>query len=163
VATTTKQPDWILPSLSSVAEFYDVPAGTVRTWRQDGMPGTRSQWDLKVIDKWVHETGRKTSRQKTAALTEDPLFDETVDSEGLERYRMARAQLEEIKLAEQRGQVVLMSAFQECARSILSPLRKLQETLKRRQDHDTFGLVEEAIDEMDRGLSDAARREPEQD
>lgn len=147
-----KKAQVIITTLERVADFYDVPPGTVRTWRAEGMPGIARHWDLKEIDKWVHATGRKTSRTNPKRLTDDPLLDESIDSEGLERYRMARAQLEEIKLAEQRGQVVMLDQMAESDRVMLAPLRQLQETLKRKQDHDTFKMVQEAIDEMERRL-----------
>lgn len=85
----------------------------------------------------------------------DPMLTEG-DSEGLERYRMARAQLEEIKLAELQGQVVMMADLAESDRIMLAPLRQLQETLKRRQDNEAFLMVQECIDQMERGLTDAA-------
>lgn len=163
MAKNKQHTPWLLPSLASVADFYDVPPGTVRTWRNDGMPGDRGQWNLKTIDKWVHETGRRTSRTNVPALSDESLLAEDVDSEGLERYRMARAQLEEIKLAEQRGQVVLLDQLAEADRVMLAPLRQLQETLKRKQDHDTFKLVQETIDEMERRLLDVATDDSQPD
>jgi len=85
-------------------------------------------------------------------MDEDPLLNGET-SEGLERYRMARAQREEMKLAEERGEVVTTEGFFDCARVILSPFRRLAETFKRQQNHDAFSLVEEATAEVERGLN----------
>jgi phage terminase Nu1 subunit (DNA packaging protein) len=89
---------------------------------------------------------------KQEKVDDDPLMNGET-SEGLERYRMARAQREEMKLAEERGEVVTTDGFFDCARVILSPLRRASETLKRQQNHDAFSLVEEAINEVERGLT----------
>jgi hypothetical protein len=65
---------------------------------------------------------------------------------------MARAQQEEIKLAEKRVEIMMLEGFYDCARVILSPFRRLAETFKRQQNHDAFSLVEEATNEVERGL-----------
>ena len=147
-----------IKSQREIARFFRQQPRTIERWRAEGMPGKPRCYDLQAILFWALEAGKLSK-----GGPEDSLLIGEADSEGLERFRLAHAQREEIKLTEERGQVVLMSAFHESARAILSPLRKLQETLKRRQDHDTFSLVEEAIDEMDRGLSNVAGHEPEQE
>jgi hypothetical protein len=121
------------------------------------MPCQARAYDLAEITQWAINTGRKIGWNIGRAPThqkidEDPLLNGEA-SEGLERYRMARAQQEEIKLAEKRGEVVMMEGFMDCARVILSPFRRLAETFKRQQNHDAFSLVEEATAEVERGLT----------
>jgi hypothetical protein len=152
-----QQKPWIVGSRREVAEFLKVPSGTVATWLGDGMPGVAREYDLQAIAIWVLSKGRKIGwaigdTQQVAVLDDDPMLQES-DSEGLERYRMARAQQEEIKLAEKRGEVVLMDRFNDCVRVALAPLRKVQETFKRRGDRESIQLIHEAIDEMERGLA----------
>jgi phage terminase Nu1 subunit (DNA packaging protein) len=74
------------------------------------------------------------------------------ESDGLERYRLARAQQEEIKLAEQRGQIVRLNDFDEMAQAVLGPYRRLAEHVKRIGNADLWQLVEEANAEVASGL-----------
>lgn len=120
------------------------------------MPCQARAYDLSEIAVWAINTGRKIgwkiNRSAPAMLDDDPMLNGE-ESEGLERFRMARAQQEEIKLAEKLGQVVMMDGFMDCARIILSPFKRLAETFKRQQNHDAFSLVEEATSEVERGLN----------
>ena len=121
------------------------------------MPGEARNYDLAEIAVWAINTNRKLGWKinrptHPAMLDDDPMLNGE-ESEGLERFRMARAQQEEIKLAEKLGQVVMMDGFMDCARIILSPFKRLAETFKRQQNHDAFSLVEEATSEVERGLN----------
>jgi len=153
-----QQRPWIVGSRREVAEFFRVPSGTVASWTTDGMPGEARNYDLSEIAVWAINTGRKIGwkidrKQPAPVISDDDPMLNGEESEGLERYRMARAQQEEIKLAKTRGQVVMMEGFMDCARIILSPFKRLAETFKRQQNHDAFSLVEEATIEVERGLS----------
>lgn len=44
---------------TDVARFFRVNPGTVREWRQAGMPGERGRWDLSEIYHW--RMGRKAA------------------------------------------------------------------------------------------------------
>ncbi|MCA9036418.1 MAG: hypothetical protein KDA91_14885 [Planctomycetaceae bacterium] len=135
-------------SQRAVAEFFGQRPRTIERWRAEGMPGDRGAYCLKEILAWAIDAG------KVGQLpADDDLMTGAAESEGLERYRMAKAQQEEIKLAEKRGQVVLMDQFNDCVRVALAPLRKVQETFKRRGDRESIQLIHEAIDEMERGLA----------
>lgn len=70
------------------------------------------------------------------------------DSDGLERYRQARAAQEEIKLAQTRGQVILLNDFEEVAPSLFGPWRRVAEHIKRTGDSDTLEMIEEANREV---------------
>lgn len=74
------------------------------------------------------------------------------ESEGLERYRMAKAQLEEIKLAEQRHQIVRLDDFQEAVQAIMGPYRRMAEHLKRIGQNELWEMLEEANREVLTGL-----------
>lgn len=121
------------------------------------MPGSARNYDLSEIAVWALNTNRKIgwklNRTAVPAIVDDDPMLNGEESEGLERYRMARAQQEEIKLAEKRGQVVMVEGFMDCARVILAPFKRLAETFKRQQNHDVFSLVEEATSEVERGLN----------
>lgn len=50
---------WIVATLASVAEFFDVSETTVRTsWRPAGCPGTSGHYDLRAILRWRDERQR---------------------------------------------------------------------------------------------------------
>lgn len=153
-----QQKPWIVGSRKEVSEFFRVPAGTVASWTTEGMPFQPRSYDLAEIAQWALNTNRKIGwnigRAPVAPqkIDDDPLLNGEA-SEGLERYRMARAQQEEIKLAEKRGEVILTEKFYDCARAILNPFKRLAETFKRQQNHDAFSLVEEATAEVERGLN----------
>lgn len=70
------------------------------------------------------------------------------DSDGLERYRQARAAQEEIKLAQTRGQVIMLNDFEDVAPALFGPLRRVAEHIKRRGDTDTLEVMEEAHREV---------------
>ena len=74
------------------------------------------------------------------------------ESDGLERYRLARAQQEEIKLAEQRGQIVKLTDFEETVQAILGPYRRFAEHLKRVAGVDLWSMLQEANEEVLQGL-----------
>jgi hypothetical protein len=74
------------------------------------------------------------------------------ESDGLERYRLARAQQEEIKLAEQRGQIVKLTDFEETVQAILGPYRRFAEHLKRVAGNDLWSMLEETNSEVLEGL-----------
>ena len=73
-------------------------------------------------------------------------------SDGLERYRLARAQQEEIKLAEARGQVVKLADFYEASAAVLAPFKRFAEHLKRTEQHELFEMLEEVNAEVLTGL-----------
>ncbi len=128
-----------------------------RAKKQPGFPepDKQNEFEIKTVVVWWYLNKEGGGGRRDTSPTDDPMLAEG-DSEGLERYRMARAQLEEIKLAELRGQVVMLDRLSETDRMILAPLRQLQETLKRRQDQETFQLVQDAIDQMEHSLRNAA-------
>jgi phage terminase Nu1 subunit (DNA packaging protein) len=70
------------------------------------------------------------------------------DSDGLERYRQARAAQEEIKLAQTRGQVIMLNDFEDIAPALFGPLRRVAEHIKRKGDSDTLEVIEEANREV---------------
>lgn len=70
------------------------------------------------------------------------------DSDGLERYRQARAAQEEIKLAQTRGQVIMLNDFEDIAPALFGPLRRVAEHIKRKGDTDTLEVIEEANREV---------------
>ncbi len=140
-------------SQREVARYFKEQPRTIERWRAEGMPGKRGCYDLQEIMFWAAGKGKlKIAAPKLQA--DDPMMVGDSNSEALERYRLARAQREEIKLAEDCEQVIKRDRYLDFNRTFFAPLRLAQETFKRKQDHDAFQIVDEAIDEMGRRLAD---------
>ena len=91
-------------------------------------------------------------RKEAQPVPSDPEMLAGTESDGLERYRLARAQQEEIKLAEQRGQIVKLTDFEETVQAILGPYRRFAEHLKRVAGNDLWTMLQEANEEVLQGL-----------
>ena len=91
-------------------------------------------------------------RKEAQPVPSDPEMLAGTESDGLERYRLARAQQEEIKLAEQRGQIVKLTDFEENVQAILGPYRRFAEHLKRVAGNDLWTMLQEANEEVLQGL-----------
>lgn len=87
--------------VSEMADFAGVSEQAFRKWMtQPGFPMAPDKsvclWDLAI---WRHRMDSGSEFGEEIAIGDG-------DSEGLERYRMARAQQEEIKLAKMRGDFI---------------------------------------------------------
>lgn len=102
--------------------------------------------EIYAVCVW-HSEGKKPQQQPSP---DDDLSGDV--SEGLERYRMAKAQQEEIKLAETRHQIVKLNEFEEAMQTALQPWRRLGEAVKRQGLMDVFAMIEEANQEVAESL-----------
>jgi len=98
--------------------------------------------EIYAVCVW-HNDGKNPAPQATP---DDDLAGDV--SEGLERYRMAKAQQEEIKLAETRGQIVRLGEFEEAIQQALQPWRRVGEAIKRLGHDDIFQMIDEANEEV---------------
>jgi len=103
--------------------------------------------EIYAVCVW-HSEGKKPQQQQPTP--DDDLAGDV--SEGLERYRMAKAQQEEIKLAETRHQIVKLNEFEEAMQTALQPWRRLGEAVKRQGLMDVFAMIEEANQEVAESL-----------
>lgn len=136
---------------SDVASIVGCDQSTVARWKtQPGFPPVADDGSFEVfavINWWIR---KQVAAEQVDLLAE--LSGSGEPSEGLERYRLARAQQEEIKLAQQRGQVILLNDFEEVCQAILSPYRRLAEHVKHRSDSELWSLVEECNELVLAGL-----------
>lgn len=96
---------------------------TVAMYFAEGMPGTPGTYVLEDCLAWIDaRENKRTSRDA------DDLPDDT-DSPALERYRLARAQQEEIKLAKLRSELVESEHIQQWLQSFSLLLRGFGEKL----------------------------------
>ena len=134
---------------SELARVIGVNPSTITKFKHDPTfpPGDRDG-EIEIYAGCVWWYLRKEANPVPA----EPDMLAGTESDGLERYRLARAQQEEIKLAEQRGQIVRLNDFDEASQAILGPYRRLAEHVKRMGNPDLWQLIEEANAEVAAGL-----------
>lgn len=141
---THKPGEWIAKRQADVAVVYGVSLDTVKSWAKQGMPGVPGAYPLPEISKWLRSTG--PWRQHVRPADDDPLLADG-DSPGLERYRMAKAQLAEYDLAERTKNLL----SRDKARGVLirwaSVIRRMGERLGKRYGADAAIAVNDALTE----------------
>jgi phage terminase Nu1 subunit (DNA packaging protein) len=115
-----------------------VSIDTVKNWAKQGMPGKPGAYDLCEIIPWM----RKRFGEKTSG---DPLLDAEVDSPGLERYRLAKAALAELDLAERNRTLLPLEEGRAALSRWASIIRRLGEQLGKRFGPDATTAVNDAI------------------
>ena len=134
---------------AELSRILGVSHSAISKYKQDGnFPAFDEAHEAEVFSVCVWWYLRKESQP----VSSDADFLVGTASDGLERYRLARAQQEEIKLAEQRGQIVKLDAFEEASQAILGPYRRLAEMAKRAGNQDLWQAIEEANAEVLSGL-----------
>lgn len=133
---------------TEIAAILGVQDSTVSRWKNDPNfpPANDGLFVLDDVFRWYY----RREQQKEIA---DSLMDAPGGpSEGLERYRQARAAQEEIKLAELRGEVVMLDKFDQICQAMFSPLRFFGEQLKRSGNVDLLDRFNEANQQVLNGL-----------
>jgi predicted transcriptional regulator len=83
---------------TAVAELFGVSTMAVSKWQKTGCPRNPDKsYDLKKVIAWREA---KAEQERTVAHADSP---------GLERYRLAKAEREELKLAQDRKELLLVS------------------------------------------------------
>ena len=113
-----------------------------------------------LVEAWVNfriERALGPLREQLRAARAAPgvpddaaLWDSGDGSPALERYRAARADLAELDLEERRGDLVDRREFQALLLRTAHILRGLGESLQRQYGPDAQGLLDEAIDDVER-------------
>ena len=132
---------------SDVARVYAVTAGTVKSWKADGMPGEQGNYVLHDISRWLRTDGPWKPHARPQAIPgDDPLLADG-DSPALERYRLAKAKHAELDLEHRRSQLI----DREKCRVVLSRwavvIRRMGEKLARRHGNDAAETVNQALEE----------------
>ena len=91
-------------------------------------------------------------RKEANPIPSDEPFLSGDDSDGLERYRQARAGQEEIKLAAARGRVILLDDFDPAVQLVLSEYRRIAEHCKRTGNNEMLDMITEANQNVEQGL-----------
>lgn len=151
---------------AEVAAFFGVQPKTVEQWRKKGMPGNSPAWPLDEIAQWLRQAGPWKPRAATAKSGNgDPLMaGPSEGSEGLERYRKARAALAELDLAERNGVMINRALMRESMARAAAPLRTAGEKLNLRFNEEARQILDEGLDEFLRAATEfLADVEPNED
>jgi hypothetical protein len=114
------------------------------------MPGAPGAYVLEDCVEWLDRRGDK--RKQTSQTQGDDLEGDA-DSPALERYRLARAQQEEIKLAKLRSELVESEHVQQWLQSFAGLLRGFGEKVAKVAPElvgDLDGVLEQAGETLDK-------------
>ena len=142
---------WPATGHAEIAEFFGVTVTTVRRWAGEGMPspsrpnGKAGRYDLSAIAQWLRAEGPWRVR------VTDPMLGEG-DSPALERYRLARAAQEEIKLELLRGTVIPVDCMRERLARLAAVIRHAGEHLGRTHGPEAHAILNEALEEYSEQL-----------
>lgn len=138
-------PDARRMTAEMVGWVYGISGKAVGLWHsRDGCPRNQDRtYDLQVVTKW---------RESRRAEADDALMDGAPkDSPAAERYRLAKAMLEELKLDERRGQLVEVDWMWQRLQGLASLLRDLNKAMRRRKGGVLFAeMLNETLDQFDR-------------
>jgi len=147
---------WVEPTLTAVAQFFNVALSTVKTWRamRPQMPGTDGHWPLAEIASWRHDrliASDLTTDQKQATL---------------EATRLAN-DAKRLELDRQRGQLLDRADVELWAATALIEFRAmtmaLPERLSTSSPPEMRGFIREESDRHCRDALIAVRRRLEMD
>lgn len=94
----------------------------------------------------VENNPHKNHPGKKAADETDPLLVGS-DTPALERYRLAKAELSELELAEKRKQLVSLELLKETWGPVVDVMRKAIMTIEKDYGRDAGEVIDDAIDE----------------
>jgi phage terminase Nu1 subunit (DNA packaging protein) len=144
-------------SVTEIADFAGVARSTVYDWQKlPGYPsapdGSVALWDLC---EW--------QVLRLAPLNDTDSDVANADSPGLERFRLARAGQEEIKLAQLRGHVMDREWMHGKLMEIASLIRGAGDQLQREYGADALQILDQTLDDIDRKIEEWSSAESESD
>lgn len=125
----SKDGKFYVSTAADVAQCFGVTPDTVKQWRARGMPGTPKRYVLEHVARWLRTDGPWADRK--IVKPDDPLMD-GVDSPGLERYRLAKAEHAELDLAERRKELIEREKCREVLSRWAVVIRRMGERLVKR-------------------------------
>ncbi len=142
---------WVVDSHIKVAIFFGVTNDTIRkSWVPKGMPGTRRRYDLREIYQW----NVKWIEKRLSRRGEDDEMLSGDSSPELERYRAARASIEEIKLERERGNTIDRARARIGLGRIADLLRGVGDVLQRQFGLEAHRLLDDALIEVERNADE---------
>lgn len=122
-----------------------IPA--IAMWAKSGMPGKPGCYDLRLIIPWLIRKNKRGPREPNE--NEDPLL-AAGDSPGLERYRLAKAELAELELQVRKGTLIPIDAVKDTIARWSALIRRMGESLAKRFGNEAAELLNETLVECRR-------------
>lgn len=146
MARQTKKTRWTVPTLSQASEVLCVSAKTIGEYIARGCPGRKGAYPLPAMIVWARENIWKP--RPLPIPIDDPML-ASGDSPALERYRMARAGQEEIKLQTMQGDFLPLTEIHAAFAVWADSMRRMQQQLQTECGARAGEIHEEAVLEMD--------------
>ena len=142
----------VVPTLDHVADAYGVSRNTVRDWRRWGMPGKQGAYRLRDISNWLRTEG--PWRPKATPRTGDPLLDaeQSGESVGLERYRLAKAELAELELRQRKGDLIVRAECRVILRKWGDIIKRCRNRLFKNHGLEARRILDKAVENCQRLL-----------
>lgn len=140
-------------SIADLAEAMGVTRPTIYEWqRAPGFPAAvDGVFHVRHVCEW--RCGRENGRTKPKQSEEDAMLADA-DSPGLERYRLAKAQLAEMDLAEREKTLLPADTVREGVMAIAMAFRQAGETLQRQFGPEAHAILEGAVLEAESQIND---------
>lgn len=139
-------------TIDQVARFFRVNRRTVSEWKGRGCPGGRGAYSLPDIVQWLREhiwsDGGNGKPLQGFEGDDDDL--QGFDSPGLERYRLAKAEITELDLAAKKKQMVSRDSIGDGLVRCSGVLRGALENLQRQFGPEALAIMDDALAEYDR-------------
>jgi phage terminase Nu1 subunit (DNA packaging protein) len=126
---------WVAGSQAEVANFFAVATDTVHAWRKKGMPGVSGRYDLREILIWLRGDGPWREREKVdhPATAQD-------------RRREFQAQLEELKLRKELGELIPREHVHATYQELADSLRNAGDVLQRIYGEAAMEILNDALE-----------------
>ncbi len=137
----------VVKTRDELAKAVGKSVRTVAMYIAEGMPGTPGHYVVEDCLAWIDARENKRTSRDTDDLPDDG------DSPALERYRLARAQMEELKLARLRSELVESEHVQQWLQSFAGLLRGFGEKVAKVAPElvgDLDGVLEQAGETLDK-------------
>ncbi len=139
--------DFICETQAELAEVCNRSIPTIALWVKSGMPYEPGRYDLRQIIPWLIRRGKHAATP--AGENEDPLL-AVGDSPGLERYRLAKAELAELELQVRKGTLIPIDAVKDTISRWSALIRRMGESLAKRFGNEAAELLNETLVECRR-------------
>ncbi len=136
-----------VPSLSALARACGVTRTTIRAWQGDRTFPEQLEdgsFDVFEVGKWKGAKEEAKRPRERIPGDEDPLL-ASGDSPGLERYRMAKAQLAELDLGRRQGELIPVEALDAGLMALSAAYRRGVEQAQRLFGPEVVSIFEEAL------------------
>ena len=154
-----QKPGWV-GSVTDLGSAMEVSRQTVHGWlkKPDFPQAVDGAFSVRLVSEWRLLRDQELERKRAGPAPVDPNSDDPLlnsgDSIGLERYRMAKAQLAEMDLAEREKVMLNAEAVHDGLAVISQTFRQACEELQRRFGGDAHAIIEQAITEAESTIND---------